>query len=424
MAKPKAGNKWPGIPSTSRLWFLTEDFHDAMARRGIWALATSDGERSFGGNDERGRQATCAEYLPSAIQVKEELRQQEKSIAAEAIRKGIPYSVLGTVLSTRRTTQHNKVSKLTNVSSEPSCLTPEWLSGPPTQRLTRGLICTASQLTQVEIPKNHANPPEEWIEILARLKSASMLADSTERAIRETMGEMSTLGSSWRAIGSALGNRSAQAANQRFRQGVPADRKTALPCEKYAVDLLEDVMTDHGRLPPHLVRKFDRTSIAETLFYAVSKFRTVTKETNGHADRLSDRLATGFNPRDAFREDQEWAEKASLDIANAITPLMTPQVFGGMMEFGRLLDEVIQRSGRQGEFSIYLLYLWFLFALSWSYASVRPRKLVEAEENGRKLSDEELYDCQLHVIKGVAVAAKTVDTFERLGLDKMIDGSL
>jgi hypothetical protein len=273
-------------------------------------------------------------------------------------------------------------------------------------RVTRHLLRQAALVTPVDLPGERPAPPQEWIDIAALLKSARVLHGSAERAIKDLVAEMRANGASWQAVGDVFDG-SRQGAQQKYGAGLPADRVVAQRWANEAVPML--VVNDRrGDL--------DDVTLACAMHYAIDRFRKAVHVVGKYGNWLEG-LAAGAMNRTEYSKGNSLLDEASRHIARGADAVLKPGIIFAALQLGKAIDEVFEREGT--DYAAFVLYLLFLFALAFAYASPNFEIMQAAKEEKRKLTADELEKCDLAVIEGVGVAKILVDMVETLHFDEL-----
>ncbi|MDT0441527.1 hypothetical protein [Streptomyces johnsoniae] len=401
---------WAGTPCTSQVWILTVDLNAFMVRHGIVALAPDLPEPAPEDTaDPHLRRRTGLGYLRAAMQLQKEVREQEDAIAAEAVSCGISFKVIGQALSIGKTAAHKAYSGLWMSDSTVSCLAPEWSDGQSPTSVARYLIRQLCFVTKVDMPRTILRPKQEWVGMLACLKSARALRSSAEATVREVVAELRALGVPWREIADILGVKPT-AAQKRFGDGVPADRLADLRREREAADLL---ISGH-ELDYHRNRELEGITTGRALRYAMDNMRRARDHGTKYAEGLWARVQRGDLDKP---DDLAWIDPATNGIIQAVIALTAPGVLATALEAGQQWDELIKKD--RLKYSPFMLYVFFLFALSGAYATERFQIQMTARSEGVELTAEEAEACVMAAINAVGAANKAVEIAETLGIDKI-----
>lgn len=384
------------------------DMYDFHARQGVAALGQESPQRTSGrAPEERSRREACAGYLRAAIRLEEELRRQERNIAAEAVARGIPFKVIGHALDIGKSAAHKAYSGLTHSRPGPSCLSPEWCEERGETGIARRLVRRTLFVTHVGTPRSLFRPTQEWIGILACLKAARLLRRSTESTVRELVAEMRALGATWRSIGENLGAE-VTAAQKRYGAGLPDSRHDELRREREAAELLFDGQATLDRAGSEEIHP----SVA--LNYAVDILKRARAHCVEYGSFLQELMASG-GPRPGQVDDLSWVDRSAHGIAQAVTALLEPGVLDAALLVAQAFDKAVERD--RIEYTPLVLYVFFLFSLSFVHASEKFRICMSLRPGEGTPDDVEA--CVNAVINGVGVAGMALDVMETLQIQNL-----
>lgn len=402
---------WVGTPSTSPQWIFTMDVYDFHARRGVVMLSPDIPEQV---SDERIRREVCEHHLRAAVRLQEELRKQEKLIAAEAISLGISFSTIGHCLDIGKSAAHGAYSGLWKSSTEVSCLSVEWCAGDRVTAVARHLVRQLGFITQVDTPPAVSEPPQERIGVLAYLKSTRLLNKSVGSTMREIVAEMRALGVTWSAIGEILGSNTT-ATQKKFGAELPRnkrdgeDRRTGLWREKEAAKLLfqeeerEKLAAGHEDIDPPVA-----------LNHAVRLMRSAHKDCVEYGNRLKNAFHAGGLDQD-YIDDLSWVDRSSNAIAQAVISLLVPGAIDAALIVAQGFDRAIAKE--RHEYTPMVLYVFFLFSLSFVHVA-EVFKIGMARHPG-ELTEDDADTCVTAAIGGAGVAAIALDIIDKLKMESL-----
>ncbi len=373
-----------------------------MARRGVVTLAPDLPEQVPEEMlNPHVRRQTCVGHLRAAIELKAELKKQEGVIAAEARSRGISFPVIGHALSISKSRAHQRYSGLRWKDSELSCRAPEWSSGQSITSVARHLIHQVGSVTSFEVPSN-LRLPQDWIEVLAFLKSAQALRNSMESTTCELVAEMRALGITWPEIADILGDGKPKSTAKRHGDGVSADRLASLRWEREAAAVLIcGPLLNYGDDGPEDVTPSD------ALRYAMDSMKRARDYGVKYVGEVLERVKQGDLDEPV---GLKWLEKSAGDrIPQAIWALLAPGVLNEVLQRAQEVDERIE--GVHLKYKPFILHTFFLFALSSVYTSevIEPIMIPKGNVDARLTA----------AIKGLEVADEAIQTAEHLGIDRI-----
>lgn len=386
---------------------MTMDTYEFLARHAVIRLSAWRNPEKPDGPSRR-RQA-CFDHLRAVRQLQVELRTQESTIAGEAIFHKIPFSTIGRALSIEKSSAHKAYATVSAEAPRISCLAAEWRSGPPGTSVARNAIRQGVNVTRIDLPEKADPAPREWVGILVFLKSARSLRAAIDQTERDIVAELRSLGVPWKTIAGVLDSKTT-ATQKRFRGGLPERRLTALAHEAEAITALQE---GHGD-----PEDYDAMTVGRAMRFALHKFKSVRSSTLDYVDRLLDRPRSGVTARSNSDANSLWQAETAERISQAVLPVLIPGVCNlaveAMLEFERLAE------GDGVEYATFTLYLFFLFALSFSYVANLYRITFALGESTRGLTAEEAQTCMEAAVAGAGVAKIAVEIAEALLIDELV----
>lgn len=202
---------------------------------------------------------------------------------------------------------------------------------------------------------------------------------------------------------------SSKTVQKRFREGVPVGLRTDLGREREAADLL---LLGPG-LEHHRSGDLEGLTPGRALRYATDNMRRARNYATKYGTDLWERYQ-----QSAYDEpdDLGWIDPAINAIVQANLAITAPGVLTTALEVGRRWDELIRKDRLR--YAPFILYVLFLFAMSFAYAAENRRIALETPK-GVKLSAEMVEVYVMAAIYAAGTANKAVVIAEKLGIDRI-----